>query len=299
VIAGSYRDSGGMVHGFIRAVGGSITSFDASKSASFTGAISINSEGAVVGYDQEPYESDQGFLRSPNGKITVIDLPGSDATQPWAINDKGVIAGQYWTGGEYGTWHGFVRTADGAFVSFDPPGSASTIVSSINNKGAIVGTYSGDNGVFGFLRAPDGTITTVEVGHAQCISGGRYRCSTHDLSINGAGVIAGDYNNETSSGSFVRATDGTVTAFTPPGSLGTQGPVGINEKGQVAGTYVDISLRNHCYVRDADGKFKVFDPPKSNDTFCSSIDSHTHGILITGFFQQKKSGSESGFLRAP
>lgn len=64
---------------------------------------------------------------------------------------------------------------------------------------------------------------------------------------------------------FVRARDGKITVFDPPGA-GTgvyQGVqlLGINNFGAVAGSYTDGNNVAHGFVRAADGKFTVFDDP--------------------------------------
>src|SRR5207253_1966579 len=68
-------------------------------------------------------------------------------------------------------FHGFVRTPDGAITTFDAPGAgtgpfqgtATTSVDGMNPAGATVGQYLDASNVFhGFVRAPNGTITTFD-----------------------------------------------------------------------------------------------------------------------------------------
>jgi len=76
----------------------------------------INQRGDMVGAfarinspDQchPPFEEEHAFLLR-NGEYTIIDFPGAPSTQPFAINDDGVIVGRYT--GQDGRIHGFKAT---------------------------------------------------------------------------------------------------------------------------------------------------------------------------------------------
>ena len=158
-------------HGFLREDNGTITSFDPPGSTSTT-ALSINPVGAITGYYQKANGSIHGFVRHPTGHITSFAPPGSTGTFPVGINYSGAITG-YYTKAD-GRQHGFVRDAAGKITLFDG------VPTSINDHGAIVG--------FGFLRSPDGTITSLmapacgpPIVHSPSVA----------TSINDAGVIAG------------------------------------------------------------------------------------------------------------
>jgi predicted membrane protein len=95
---------------------------------------------------------------------------------------------------------------------FDPTGSTFTNPVSINATETITGFYS--DAAFlnhGFLRAPEGTITTFDApGAAQ---------GTFPQQINPAGTIAGYYTDASSvNHGFVRAADGTIRTFDAPGA---------------------------------------------------------------------------------
>jgi len=78
-----------------------------------------------------------------------------------------VIAGTY-TDQQFAP-HGFLRNRDGSFVTFDAPGANvaylnGTNVVSINSSGAVTGYYLAPGKPeqpHGFLRVPDGTMTTL------------------------------------------------------------------------------------------------------------------------------------------
>ena len=93
------------------------------------------------------------FVRSPQGVITPIGIPGATLTLAGSINDRGTIVDSYIdTNGQ----HGFVRSPQGAVTPFDVPGSTATRASSINNRGAVAGTYNDakTGALVGFLRLP-------------------------------------------------------------------------------------------------------------------------------------------------
>jgi hypothetical protein len=97
---------------------------------------------------------------------------------------------------------------------------------------------------------------------------------TQPSAINAAGVIVGKYQPcpecETYHG-FLRATDGTITTFDPPGSQATY-PTAISGGGAVAGNYTDKSEVTRGFLRYPGGAFKKFDPPGSVQTMPMSID---------------------------
>jgi len=87
----------------------------------------------------------------------------------------------------------------------------------MNQAGAIAGYALDASGVYhGYLRAPDGTITTFDVPGAGT---GGYPQGTTSSNINPAGAIAGlVVDASTVNHGFVRAPDGTVTTFDAPGA---------------------------------------------------------------------------------
>jgi hypothetical protein len=95
---------------------------------------------------------------------------------------------------------------------------------------------------------------------------------------------------------FVRAADGTITTFDPPGSVETCA-VPISNKGLVAGFYQKGDRMYHGYVRKPDGTIKAFDPPGSVHTIPQGIDdSHTDGGAVTGCFSSNN--LFRGFVRS-
>jgi hypothetical protein len=267
VIAGDYEDANGAHHGFVRAADGTITSFDAPNAGTNAGQgtfpESINTAGVIAGYCH--CEGEHGFVRAADGTITNFEAPGASGTFAFSINTGGAIAG-YWAdnGSPHPVYHGFVRSASGTITSFDAAGAGTsensvyvqgTFVLSINDDGVITGYYvDASEGYHGFVRAADGTITTLNAPGA----GTGLSPNTQDplgtkaLSINDDGVITGYYidPNEVYHGFMVSAS-GAITTFNAPGA-GTQGdegtyPRSINDNGVIVGYYSDFGDVYHGF----------------------------------------------------
>lgn len=280
-----------------------------------TFAIVISPAGVIEGFYIDANNVYHGFVRSPKGAITTFDVPGAgtgsgQGTQPFSINPSGTITG-YFTDAS-GLSHGFVRAPDGTITTFDVPGagrplscppplicSNGTQGASINPAGTIAGQYADTSGVFhGFLRSPDGTITTFDAPGAGT-SLGQGTLITFADGINPAGAIGGIYADAGNIfHGFVRAPDGTFTTFDPQGSVFTNNS-GIMPNGTVASYFVDASSVLHGYVRTPDGSFTTFDAPgagtgSGQGTFTENINAEG---AITGQYIDA-SGVNHGFLRA-
>ncbi|MEX3965159.1 hypothetical protein AB4Y42_23565 [Paraburkholderia sp. EG286B] len=117
--------------------------------------------------------------------------------------------------------------------------------------------------------------------------------------INNAGAVAGYYLDAGfAEHSFLRAPDGTITTFDPPGTACTPGAfcstaIGITPGGVVMGSYVDLT-GGHGYLRTPDGQFQKFDVPGSNNS------TDPQGINAAGSVTGVYTGSGGlfhGFLR--
>jgi hypothetical protein len=202
-ITGYYNESNLVLHGFVREPNGTIASFDPPDSTS-TKAVSINATGTIAGYYQAANMSVHGFMRRPGGTIESFDPPESTGTIVTGINKAGAITGYYTVAN--GRTFGFVRRPGGTFETFDVPGTLVTVLpeilgfpvssltpaSSINDKGAITGSYSDNSGSHGFVRSPEGMITSFDVPKGiefGCLFPGFSR--VFSTSINQEGVITG------------------------------------------------------------------------------------------------------------
>jgi uncharacterized membrane protein len=233
---------------------GTITPIDV-PGATVTLATDINAEGSIVGRYASAGRT-HGFLRSPNGDFTTIDFPGASLTVAAAINNFGDIVGQYALPTAPTERHGFLFRG-GVFTSVDPPGSVFTNILGINERGDVVGRYCtqqpcaapGSGSFHGFLLH-DGEFTTVDVPGA---------LETDLFKVNSPGRIVGGFLTPDHKEQIVLLANGNFTILTPPGGQ----PVsldngGINERGDIVGTYCDWALP--CLITPVG----------------------THGFLITG-----------------
>jgi len=151
----------------------------------------------------------------------------------------------------------------GTITTIDPAGSLLTEALDINNQGAIVGEYVDATGLtHGFLRAPDGTITSIDAPGA----GTAPPQGSYSWSINTDGAIAGQYTDPNGVfHGYVRAADGTFTTIDAPsaGTAAGQGTLAenINARGEVAGHLIDANGVHHGFVRATDGTIAAFDAP--------------------------------------
>jgi hypothetical protein len=218
-----------------------------------------------------------------------------DTFQTWTIMEvhsmiSGVTLKSYLTLG--GVALALCANVRGATLTiFDAPDAGTaenlgTRAMSINNNGVIAGWYDNKVGIFGFVRASDGSITEFDAGGTR---------STYAVAINDAGTITGYALNS----GFVRASDGTITLFNSP--AGANFPtlsLSINSAGTVTGYWIDSQQVAHGFLRTADGTFTSFDVPGAGTgagfgTFAASINDAGG---ISGYFSNPL--GSFGFIRS-
>jgi hypothetical protein len=177
------------------------------------------------------------------------------------------------------------QTSDSNIVTFEVPGAGKTAGAAgcgnglltgcygttpmaNNNFGEIVGMYITDSGVyFGFLRAPDGKVTSFTAPGADTTP--EDFNGTYPMSINSWGVVTGLYQgtSEVLQG-FIREANGTYVEVDDPdaGTSGGQGtwPTTINDQGEVAGFYFDADNGVHGFVRSRNGEYQTVDDPNGS-----------------------------------
>lgn len=167
-IVGVYIGAGG-AHAFLRAAASAFTTIDvpgATCTVTSSGYVAlvaihsangINNAGQIVGDFCGANDKTHGFLRSPTGTFTTVDVPGASDTFLTGINNVGQIVGLFRDAS--GKRHGFVttvslltgdviptRAADSfSFTTIDVPGAnyigGSTAAPSITDVGQIVGYF--------------------------------------------------------------------------------------------------------------------------------------------------------------
>lgn len=114
--------------------------FDAAPDAYATMPFGINNAGWFVGfYNKEPHGRMQGFLSHLGDNFAVIDFPeGVGGVWPFAINNKGEIAGMYADADDM--YKGFLLR-DGKFAKFVIPDTQFNTIDWIVDNGSLSGNY--------------------------------------------------------------------------------------------------------------------------------------------------------------
>ena len=172
--------------------------------------------------------ADGSFLYDGSIHETFV---GSGLT-PTDINNKGVTVG--FIGG--GIDSGFVSTDGVTYTTLsDPLGVNGTIVSAINDAGVIVGTYY-DSNFFAHGFYYDGAFHTIDDPQTVFSQGGT---GENVMGINNHGQIVGWFTDKTgfaSVKSFIYE-NGTFVTLDDPGIAGTTVADGINDSGQIVGSF--------------------------------------------------------------
>jgi uncharacterized membrane protein len=233
--------------------------------------LNLNNRGQTVGFYADANSVIRSFVKDRRGRVTTFAVGGASATLAGGINDHGQIAGTYLDPGcalggggtscPPGTVHGFVRQPNGRITTIDLPSRfANTAVTDINNHGQLVGqTLDTDGRGIGVLRDPGGRIRIIRLP-------GRARVGD-TLALNDRGQVVGYWDDrgdtpakEPGSQHGFVWDNGRTIRFDVPGSLAT-GALGINNAGQVTGSYDDAAGRHHGFVRQPGGRFTTIDAP--------------------------------------
>jgi probable HAF family extracellular repeat protein len=200
-----------------------------------------------------------------------FDYPFQCLTHFAGINDGGQIVG--WTPGVPN--HGFVK--DGmTFKMLDVPGANFTELIDINNLGQIVGLH----GPGGRAFSTDGTTFT-----SYDYPGALF---TYANGINDKGQIVGAYRVEVVVGpnsvqdfDHALVIDGPIiTSFDVPGAYSTAA-TGINNSGQIVGTYTESSGKAHGFLKYRD-TLVSFDYPGARSTDALGI--NDSGQIVGTYF---------------
>jgi probable HAF family extracellular repeat protein len=175
--------------------------------------------------------------------------------------------------------------AAATYQEISAPNSDQTWASGINNLGQVVGYYEipGTNVIEGFLLS-GGVYTNI------IFSG---EPNTFAIAINDSGLIAGfvqTQNIGTPYFGFTYQNGGFKSMIKFPAAKSTQ-PFGINNAGQVVGTYVDLKNVSHGFLFSA-GTYKSIDIANAKSTMAAGI--NKAGDISGTYVDQ--SNQEHGFL---
>jgi uncharacterized membrane protein len=225
----------------------------------------------------------------------TIPEPGVD-TVAHGINGDGTIVGSSDLDGGETNVQGFARFRNGDYsVIIDPNEGGQghfTVATAINNFGLIAGYYFNGHSDHSFFLSGD-TYTDFALPGA---------CHTQVTGLNDAGDFAGRVYLPGSGGcgdfhieSFV-SIGGNVTYFNVPGTIVSTDANGMNNLGQVVGSYDDEN-GVHGFLRDADGTFTFpIDYPGAVATDLTGI--NDKGWMV-GYYDDTEGNFHSVFLQSP
>lgn len=149
-------------------------------------ATGITDNGTVYGIGVLPTTTPgyTGFLQTASGTTMIADPNADNYTAVYGANNQGQAVGLYKD--TQGNLISYLAD-NGVYTDIAVPGSTGTTAEGINDQGQIVGIYSVGNAVYGFIRQPDGSYTTVV--NPNAVNG------TYLFDINNASTIVGAYSD--------------------------------------------------------------------------------------------------------
>jgi uncharacterized membrane protein len=194
--------------------------------------IDINNRGEIVGwYNDAQGFTTTGFLRSRNGRFAGIDVPGSQVTAPFKINDRRQVVGIYVDAGGI-----LQRLLVGRRRLHDHrcPWRRGNRGLRHQQLGQMVGSYfDAAGGYHGFLRDRSGAVNTLpDAPGADTTMGG-----TLPVSINDRGQIVGGANDARGGSRGFLLERGAYTMIDGSGDATYTRALDINNRGEIVGDY--------------------------------------------------------------
>ncbi|HEY1307982.1 MAG TPA: hypothetical protein VGF24_30725 [Vicinamibacterales bacterium] len=258
-----------------------VSQVDAPGATTYTDAVGINKRGEIVGSFTDARPLVHGYVFR-NGAFTALEVPGVH-TVPLGINDGGDIVGFGVTNGS--EIHGLLWNKGGDPTQIDAPDADITYFHGINNRGQIVGHSRED--IFALARAflwQDGNFTFLDIPGVLLAGRGR-----ESMGINDRGQVVGTCQIQGVNHGFL-IDHGDVTLIDVPGATATY-VSGINNRGEIVGTYSDADSVGHGYLRNAKGAITRIEA--SNATGIEPVRLNDRGDIV-GMFSE--SGQVHGFL---
>ena len=232
-------------------------------SATVTRVLGLNGQGQLVGMD-DVIRGRHAFLAEGESYVSLdhLGILGTHTSFARGINNQGDIVGGY--AGSDGKEHGFILR-QGKLATVDVPfrGAVGTQLNAINDAGVIVGVWVDhafkghgfiyENSSFSKLDYPGARDTT-------------------PFGINAKGVIVGNWDSDQASmGHGFVFSNGQLNSFDVPNAMPNETAAnGLNDGGQIVGTYVGHDGNFHGFVRDG-STFATIDCPGAVATIAWGI----------------------------
>jgi hypothetical protein len=249
VVTGFYTNpSTGATVGFERRADGTFINpiVEPKDNAGFTRGLGINDAGTVVGdflHNTSTTSLFHGYLLN-GSTFKQFNIAGVPTTGLYGVNNRGDLVGTLST--TSGDQLGFIDVGNvggtgGTVTEFSPPGASSTFGSGLNDLDQAVGVFTdASNVTHGYLRDADGTFTQLDFPGA---------VDTGANGINDTGEIVGNYFTDSAGdGAGFIYESGAYYSFSFPGAVGYTDILGVNNAGDITGTYVDANGVQHGFI---------------------------------------------------
>ena len=223
-IVGAYIDANNAIHGYLRkASTGAFTTIDAADAGTLTyqGTYpdAFDEAGDIFGSFTDANNVVHGFVLPANGTIVTYDAPGSGVTSAQRVGGRlnsklSQLGKSFGVSSKSKRAHspmvklktllanmGRMNANGTGLLNGNGPNPSGTgsignfLLNSVNASGEVIGLATDGDFVFhGYLRAANGSITTIDAPNA----GTAADQGTGGLAINAAGVIAGGYADSNS-----------------------------------------------------------------------------------------------------
>lgn len=214
-----------------------------------------------------------------NGRVQVLNPPGSIYTTASGVNSNGVTVGAFEFSGQPLQGFAYLPSTN-QYKRLQYPGATYTVALGVNDSNTVVGTFSNSDGIAHGFLLEQGKYRQYDVGNSGTMIQG----------VNNAGDFSGTVGANGDYQGFV-SIGGVVTTFTVNGLV--TNAYGINSSGDTVGFLINESATAfHGFVRDSSGKTKQIDYPGSLSTACTDINDKR---VITGFYEDVNN-NDHGFI---
>jgi len=255
----------------------------ANKTAIETDSYAVNNAGVIAGDYIDSAGVQHGMILAGKKLTTIDNKSCSSSISFYGINSAGTLAG--WCFNSAGNPIGFTW-AKGKFTNLKYPKAVGTEGIGINDKGDVVGLFLDSSGVSHGYLFSNKKYTEINVKGAS---------NSDAWAINNAGEITVSGGTSVSSGQLLCPCTSFLLKgkkFTPvadpnQGSDGT-GIHGVNNKGDIDGTYYDSAANRHGFLLHGGKYYDVNDP---NGPTATRADGINDSLEMVGRYTNSAGGT--------
>ena len=286
-----------------KAAGFQVLTLNSARDLTFNQLLGINNEGEIAGYfgSGNAGHPNKGYVITPpfaQGDFNSENFPGSWQTQVTGLNDFGVTVGFFSTqngatpadDNNFGFWSQHGRFHKVVFPTRNNSNPPVNQLLGVNNSGWAVGFYTDSKGN--------------AHGYAYNLEGGWFKpvtihgaTSLTAAAVNDSSTIAGFFTNAKGAvDGFVKWANGRTATLAVPGASMTQA-FGINDRGEVVGTYT-VGTGDNAVTHGftwLNGKWTTVNYSGASSTAVNGVNNEGD---IVGFYTDA-AGNTDGFVGLP